>query len=113
MYGECQYNLNSVKEIKVSDSLLSIPENVRECQNVEASEDCKSRKYVEALLETCKCLPFGIQHLHEVKIISLLFRVEFSVYRNPCVRKRIQNALKQWPKSTLTLNVCQNVKGQL
>lgn len=71
VYGEGQYNLNSVKEIKVSESFLGLSESVRECQNREASETCKSRKYVETLLKNCKCLDFSIHHLYGVELIFL------------------------------------------
>ena len=66
LYGEGQYNLNSVKAVKVSEDFLGLDESIKECQNKESFEECKSGRYIEKVLNECKCLPFGIQHLYKV-----------------------------------------------
>ena len=66
LYGEGQYNLNSVKEIKASEDFLGMDKSIRECQNEESFEVCKAKRYIEEFLDECKCLPFGIQHLYKV-----------------------------------------------
>ena len=43
LIGEGQYNLNTLKEIVVTDSFLGLPEKDKSCQNVETYDDCITR----------------------------------------------------------------------
>ena len=43
LIGEGQYNLNTLKEIVVTDSFLGLPEKDKSCQNVETYNDCITR----------------------------------------------------------------------
>ena len=61
LIGEGLYNLNVVKEIKVSTSYLGLDEKITGCRNEEPIETCTTRKYTESLLEQCGCLPFSIK----------------------------------------------------
>ena len=60
LIGEGEYNLDALKEIKVTDSYLGLDENVRGCQNKESLDNCKTKHYIETLLQKCGCLPFSI-----------------------------------------------------
>ena len=60
LVGEGEYNLNVLKDIKVSDSYLGLDENIRGCQNKEPLYNCTSRFYRNAFLEYCGCLPPNI-----------------------------------------------------
>ena len=62
-----EYNLNNVKEISVTDDFLSLDKTIINCQNKESLEDCKTRKYIDILLEQCKCVPFAIRNYNEVR----------------------------------------------
>ena len=61
-----EYNLNNVKEISVTDDFLTLDKTIIDCQNEETLEDCKTRKYLDALDEQCKCLPFSIRNHDKV-----------------------------------------------
>ena len=61
LFGEGQYNLNEVKEMKITDSYLTLEQNVRHCQNKTEYEECTTKKYHDALREQCQCLPFNIR----------------------------------------------------
>ena len=61
-----EYNLNNVKEISVTDEFLTLDKTIINCQNEETLDDCKTRKYVDTLIEQCKCLPFTIRNYDEV-----------------------------------------------
>ena len=61
-----EYNLNNVKEIKVTEDFLTLDKPIINCQNDESLEDCKTRKYIDALNKKCKCLPFAIRNDDEV-----------------------------------------------
>ena len=65
VFGEGQYNLNVVKETRVTKDFLSLDQSIKECQDVEDNEDCHARMYVQSLVKKCNCLPFGIQQLHK------------------------------------------------
>ena len=60
------YNLNNVKEMKVTEEFLTLHENIRNCQNTETILDCRSRKIVDRLLNECNCLPFSINQNKKV-----------------------------------------------
>ena len=57
-----EYNLNNVKEISVTDEFLTLYKTIIKCQNEESLQDCKTRKYNDAKVEQCKCLPFAIRN---------------------------------------------------
>ena len=57
-----EYNLNNVKEIKVTDEFLTLDKTTINCQNYETLQDCKNRKYTNTILQQCNCLPFGIAY---------------------------------------------------
>ena len=61
LIGEGEYNINVLKEIKGTDSFLSLGEDARECQTVEPLYNCTTRKYKETILGECGCLPFNIR----------------------------------------------------
>ena len=66
LIGEGQYNLNDLKEIKVTDSYLGLDHDVRGCQQTnEPVLNCKTRKYMRSLLKKCYCLPFNMRNLHQ------------------------------------------------
>ena len=60
LIGEGEYNLNAVKEIKVTESSLGLGEAVLECQDTEDVHDCTTRHYIDAFMASCGCLPFNI-----------------------------------------------------
>ena len=67
-----QYNLNNVKEIKVTEEFISLKKDATKCQNKESFDDCTSRLYMEALMTQCKCRPFAIRQKGNVKFSNLL-----------------------------------------
>ena len=68
LFGEGQYNLNSMKEINVTESFLGLDIHTRKCQNIETYDNCKTRIYLENLRQTCGCLPLSLQTSEEVKV---------------------------------------------
>ena len=55
LIGEGEYNLNVLKEIEAKDSYLGLDQDVRKCQNNEPLLNCTTRKYLEDVMEKCKC----------------------------------------------------------
>ena len=63
-----EYNMNNVKEISVTDDFLTLDKTVIKCQNEESLQDCETRKYIDTMVEQCKCLPFAIRNDNEVTL---------------------------------------------
>ena len=79
-----EYNLNNVKEIDVSDEFLTLDKAIINCQNDESLQDCKTRKYIDALIEQCKCLPFTIRDFDQVLFHTMGAKSEFRLINSPC-----------------------------
>ena len=69
LIGEGEYNLNVLTEIKVTESYLSLDQNVRECQNEEPFYNCTTRKYFDTILRECGCLPLHIRLSNKVNCL--------------------------------------------
>ena len=50
LIGEGEYNINVLKEIKVTDSFLGQDQDTRKCQNDEPYLNCTTRQYHETFL---------------------------------------------------------------
>ena len=57
-----------MKEISVTEDFLTLDKTIIKCQNEESLQDCKTRKYFDAVVEQCKCLPFAIRNNYEVSL---------------------------------------------
>ena len=68
LHGEGSYNLNVVKDMKVTDSFMGLSQSAKQCQNKDAYLDCKTDEYLDALVNTCECLPFGLKYFNDTKI---------------------------------------------
>ena len=58
--GEGKYNLNNIKEIKLTESYFELGMDVKKCQNKEDVNECTTRQYINQFLHQCECLPFSI-----------------------------------------------------
>ena len=67
-----EYNLNNVKELEVTNEFLTLEKSIMNCQNYESLEDCQSRKYIEAMVKHCNCLPFGTTSKNKVSCYILI-----------------------------------------
>ena len=76
--GEGKFNLNALKEIKVTESYIGLDESVKDCQTEEAIEDCETRNYINAVLHQCECLPLSIRI--NTKVHFLIFKKESPEY---------------------------------
>ena len=78
LIGEGEYNLNDLKEIRVTESYLGLDQDAMKCQDKEPRINCTTRKYLDTLLEKCGCLPITVKLSNKVhfystfKILALL-----------------------------------------
>ena len=77
--GEGEYNLNVLKEIKVTDSYLGLDQRERGCQNEEPPDTCTTRKYHKTILGKCGCLPVNIRLFNEVFLLIIVNRVNLFI----------------------------------
>ena len=92
LIGEGEYNLNDLKEIRVTESYLGLDQEDRGCQNEEPLINCTTRKYNDTLLGECGCLPFNIRIFHQVyffkmclKTIFTYSRKNFALHHKSCI----------------------------
>ena len=79
------YNLNVVKEIQVTESYLTLEDDLRKCNNEETSDDCANHLYIDTFLKKCNCLPLRLQLKNEVKLLLYLIEKTSNDFRNICV----------------------------
>ena len=68
LVGEGEYNLNVLKQIKVTNSYLGLNQETKRCQTKESLDNCRTRHYIKSLLGSCSCLPFNIRLSNKVSI---------------------------------------------
>ena len=59
-----------MKEIKVTESYLSLDEKIRKCQDKEHQDDCRTKHYIASVLQNCGCLPLTIADSKNVDFIK-------------------------------------------
>ena len=70
LVGEGEYNLNVLKEIRVTDSYLGLDPSIKGCQNVETLENCTTRYYIDNLIS--HCVPFNMGQMARVLLIIVV-----------------------------------------
>ena len=70
--GEGEYNLNVVKEVKVTDSYIGLDQGVRGCQTHETYDDCSTKQFLEDVQNNCGCIPFNIRLNSQFQVITLI-----------------------------------------
>ena len=63
-----KHYFNVIKEIKVTNSFLSLDKDIRGCQE-ESNDECTTRKYMNTLMNKCQCLPFHLRLSNKVILI--------------------------------------------
>ena len=69
MIGEGDYNLNTIQEIKATESYLRLDQKVTGCQTADSYQSCFTRNYIGKLVKTCDCLPLSMAINETVKKI--------------------------------------------
>ena len=75
--GEGAYNFNSIKQIDVSESFLSMDPDIIKCQTKESLNDCTTRFYLLEVKDKCHCIPYAVSHFYKVHFIN--FHQSFSI----------------------------------
>ena len=99
MIGEGKYNINSIREIKVTKSYLGLSQAVRGCQDGEPILDCTTRLYIDTALNLCGCLPLNMRTDMNVSTVNedkslILINLHFS---SLCVQKKSLSVFRESP----------------
>ena len=70
--GEGEYNLDVIKEIRLTESYHELEQNVKGCEDKidEPFDNCTTKNYINTLMEECRCLPFHIRLSDEVTLCT-------------------------------------------
>ena len=60
------YKLSNIKEFKVTDSFMTLDEEIRNCQEKESYDDCATKNYIETVKQQLDCLPLAVRLSDEV-----------------------------------------------
>ena len=61
-FGEGNYELGNIQEVKTTEDFRSQNIKIRECQTESTWEDCVTKRYRKLLIDRCSCLPFNLQN---------------------------------------------------
>ena len=79
---DMKHYFNVIKEIKVTNSFLSLDKDIRGCQE-ESYDECTTRKYVNDLMNKCQCLPFQFRVTNKVvSTKTLKTNTRFATFRS-------------------------------
>ena len=68
--GDGEYNINDLREIKVTKSYLGLDQDLRGCQYEESNEKCRTREHLKTLMDTCGCIPLSLRLTNKVRCPS-------------------------------------------
>ena len=63
--GAYEYNLDALTKVEVTDAFMGLDQDDRGCQP-DPLYNCTTRKYLDALVDKCGCLPLSIRLDKEV-----------------------------------------------
>ena len=88
-----EFNLNNVKEIKVTKQFLGLNMDIIGCQNVNSLSDCKTEQYRSTLKEQCHCSPLSLNPKEKViKFDNINFR--YISFQEICITTDQQMCVK-------------------
>ena len=76
-----EYNMNNIKEVKVTNDFLSLDRATISCQKDESIDDCKTRDYIDKLVKECNCFPYSIMDLTKVILWVSFKKFDNFIYR--------------------------------
>ena len=68
LYGEGNYALTDIKEIKVTEEFLSLGRTITGCQSQQYRADCNTALYEEKIASTCSCAPLNLKHFYSSQV---------------------------------------------
>ena len=95
LYGGGQYEVSSVKEVLATRSFLGMEQEVRRCQEEEATETCHTRYYLHNLLQIIIHPSYQPQTLFTVKVLRRQKCLVLLQFVPACLNQAIQRLLQR------------------
>ena len=70
LFGEGNYALTDIKQIKVTEDFLSLGEEMTKCQDVEEYNHCLTRIYGHKMIDICGCSPLSLKSFFPETVLS-------------------------------------------
>ena len=70
VYGEGNYGLSSIKEIRVTGDFLGLDQDTINCQTETTINNCTTEAYLSALQAHCSCLPLSLRSAYPGEHVS-------------------------------------------
>ena len=65
-----------MKEVRVTDSFLSMSAERRNCQTEESYEDCATADYLKRVKKVCSCIPENLLDEADDRKVNILSRLD-------------------------------------
>ena len=93
--GEGSYNINILKQIKVTKSFYTLNQEDRGCQGDKSIDDCLTREHLKYIKEKCGCLTLDKAWINNDSICLKkeemdCNKMHFASYSSKCKRKVFQ-----------------------
>ena len=62
LFGEGNYALTDIKQIETTDAFHSVDEEIKNCQNMETTQECEAREFIKLGLDRCHCTPYHLRN---------------------------------------------------
>ena len=72
LFGEGNYALTDIKQIKVTEDFLTLGEEKTKCQDMEEYDHCLTRIYGHKMIDICGCSPLSLKSFFPEKVSSLI-----------------------------------------
>ena len=86
VFGEGNYALTDIKQIKVTEDFLSLGEQKTKCQDVEEYNHCLTRIYGQKILDICDCSPLSLKSFFPEKVSIFVFIYFYFYFVSPQVK---------------------------
>ena len=75
LYGDGNFAISDVKEVKVTEEFLGLDDSTKNCQNREPYENCTTRHYLETVQLKCNCVPYALKDFSKANQVGGCFNV--------------------------------------
>ena len=68
LYGEGNYAISDVKEVKATEAFLELDVQTKRCQEKESIEACSSRLHLSMIRKQCQCIPLNLLNTTNIEV---------------------------------------------
>ena len=68
LYGEGNYALTDIKEIKVTEEFFRLGTATTGCERQKYRSECSTGRYQEEVAASCSCAPLNLKHFYSSQV---------------------------------------------